>query len=95
MYDIKAVFGVLAGLFSIASYVPYIRSILNPKGGTKPNRASWFIWAGVSGIIAVSSYASGARETIWVPIGYVIGSSIIALFSIKYGEGGWTPFDQK
>lgn len=93
MEDITKVFGILAGLFSIAAYVPYIRSIL--KGETKPNRASWSIWTVVSLIIAVSYYAAGARETMWVIIAYVFGSSIISLLSIKHGEGGWTPFDRK
>jgi hypothetical protein len=43
----------------------------------------------------MASYAaSGATDTIWVPISYVIGPFITAILSIKYGEGGWNLFDR-
>ena len=42
----------------------------------------------------LSYYFSGARETIWVPIGESIGPLLIAFISIKYGEGGWSKIDR-
>lgn len=45
-------------------------------------------------LIVVSYYASGARETLWVPISYAVGPLIAFLLSLKYGEGGWAPFDR-
>ncbi|MDD5341165.1 MAG: hypothetical protein PHC97_01875 [Patescibacteria group bacterium] len=45
-------------------------------------------------IIFASSYFAGARTTLWLPIAYALGSSITALLSIKYGEGGWSGFDK-
>jgi hypothetical protein len=45
-------------------------------------------------MLGASYYASGARNTAWVPISYIIGPFTIAILSIKYGEGGWTRFDR-
>ncbi|MDD2758289.1 MAG: hypothetical protein PHD72_02855 [Patescibacteria group bacterium] len=92
MPDIAAVAGWVAGILSLVAYIPFILAILAKKA--RPNRATWIIWAIVSCIIAVSYYASGARETVWVPVCYSLGSTIIAVLSIKYGEGGWTRFDR-
>ncbi len=83
-------FGIAAGILAMAAYVPYIYSVL--KGRTRPNRASWFIWS-VLGIIIFASYWSiGARDTIWFVMPF--GMIITALLSVKYGVGGWTPFDR-
>ena len=84
--------GKLAGIIAVLAYIPYIIAILRNK--TSPNRATWFIWALVSFIMLISYYLSGARNTIWLPLGYVIGSSVIAILSIWYGEGGWTILDR-
>ncbi len=87
-----ATFGMVAGVISLAAFIPYIISIL--RGKTKPNRASWWIWT-VVGLMLASSYsASGAKDTIWVAISYVIGPFITALLALKFGEGGWTRFDR-
>lgn len=84
--------GKLAGLLSLAAFIPYIVSTI--KGKTKPNRATWWIWSGVGMMLGASYYASGAVNTIWVPISYVIGPLTTAIISIKYGEGGWAKFDR-
>jgi hypothetical protein len=84
--DIKFYLGILAGVVSFVAYIIYFRSIL--KGHSKPNRITWWIWTFMGGVLALSYYASGARDTIWSPIVEFIGPFITALFSIKYGEGG-------
>lgn len=84
--------GVSAGIFGFLAFVLYYISIF--QGKTRPNRATWFILTVVGVLIASSYFASGARETIWVPVGYVFGPFIAFLLSIKYGEGGWTPLDR-
>ena len=91
-YSFEQVMGAAAGLFGFLAFVLYYISIL--KGKTRPNRATWFILTVVGALIALSYYASGARETLWVPVSYVIGPFIAFLLSIKYGVGGWTPFDR-
>ncbi|MBZ5535045.1 MAG: hypothetical protein LAO31_03740 [Acidobacteriia bacterium] len=92
MFDISVLAGRVAGLFSLAAFVPYILSTL--RGRTKPNRATWWIWTVVGSLLAVSYYASGARPTLWVALSYVLGPLITAILSFRYGVGGWTRFDR-
>ncbi len=84
--DIKFYLGIIAGIISLTAYLIYFRSIL--KGESKPNRVTWWIWTFMGAILALSYYASGARDTIWSPIVEFIGPFATALFAIKYGEGG-------
>lgn len=92
MFDFTAITGKVAGIISLAAFVPYIVAIFRRE--TKPNRATWLIWTVVGFMLAISYYSSGAKHTIWVPVSYLIGPFITALLSIKYGEGGWTRFDR-
>ncbi len=91
--DIKSIIGIISGVVAFSSYFFYIPSII--KGKTKPNRASWWIWGLLGTSIVISYYISGARATIWVPLGEAAGPLLVALLSIKYGEGGWTRFDRR
>lgn len=93
MSDITALAGRVAGFLVFASYVPFILAILSKK--VSPSRVTWFIWFGVNGLIASSSYALGARETIWVALGDGLGSLAIGMLALKYGEGGWTRLDRR
>lgn len=87
-----ALAGKVAGVVSLAAFVPYVIAIL--RGKTQPNRATWIIWAVVGFMLAASYYTSGANHTIWVPVSYVIGPFVIAILSIKYGVGGWNRLDK-
>lgn len=93
MPNIELIAGLTAGIFTLAAYAPYIVAIL--RGKTKPNGASWIIWASTSGGIFFSSLDSGASDTLWMPGCYMVCSSVIALLSLKYGDGGWTTFDRR
>lgn len=84
--------GKLAGILSFVAFILYYISIY--RGRTRPNRATWFVLTVVGVLIAISYYATGARNTLWIPIAYTIGPLIVFLLSLKYGEGGWTPFDR-
>ena len=84
--------GILAGTLSGIAYLLYI--IRTIKGPTKPNRATWWILTLVGLIILASYYREGARETIWVPLAYVVGPLVIAFLSLRYGEGGWEGLDK-
>lgn len=85
------VFGRVAGLLALISFIPYIRSIL--KGETKPERATFAIWSVVNFVTLFSYFASGARETIWVPFVYCIFQVVIFLLSFKHGMGGFNKLD--
>lgn len=98
-------FGVVAGLLNLAAFLPYVlamygwgiawnRRPLQKIIPTQPNRATWFIWAFVGAVILPAYSSSGADETIWVPAALTAGPLIVALLSIRRGEGGWTRFDQ-
>lgn len=103
--NIPAIAGILAGLLNIIAFIPYIFTtfgwsirwnlqIYRTNQSTRPNRATWFIWAFIGVLISLSSLKSGATNTIWVPIVLTAGPLIVAIISIKYGEGGWTRFDK-
>ncbi|MBI2610414.1 hypothetical protein HYW60_00545 [Candidatus Kaiserbacteria bacterium] len=100
-----AFWGQAAGLLNLAAFVPYVLAIFGWGIGlnsrvlrqiepTKPNRATWFIWAFVGAVMLPAYSQSGAEETIWVPAALTAGPLIVALLSLKWGEGGWTRFDQ-
>lgn len=91
MPEITEIAGKIAGIISFIAFIPYIVAILRKK--TRPNRASWWIWTVLGITLGTSYYFSGAEHTIWVPVSYAVGPFIVAILSIKYGEGGWNRFD--
>ncbi|MDP6609103.1 MAG: hypothetical protein QF463_08560 [Vicinamibacterales bacterium] len=92
MPELTVAAGRLAGLLSLAAFVPYIVAIL--RGQTRPNRATWWIWTTNGLVLGASYYSSGAENTIWVPVSYVVGPMLTALLSLRYGEGSWSAFDR-
>ena len=92
MSNLTETAGMVAGILTLLSFIPYIISILRKK--TRPNRASWFIWTVVGFMCGASYYSAGASHTICVPVSYMIGPFFTAILSLKYGEGGWTRFDR-
>ncbi len=85
--DVLLVFGILAGLLSVISYIPYVLDTL--KGSTKPERATWFIWSVLTTILLFAQLAKGATNSIWLTVVQTFGPILIFLLSIKYGEGGF------
>jgi len=83
--DIKSVLGIIAGIIALLAYVVYIVSIF--RGKSKPNRITWWIWAFMGLVLALSYKFSGADNTVWVPYVEFLGPLAIAILSIKYGEG--------
>ena len=83
--------GMVAGIISIAAFLPYISSIL--KGSTRPHRMTWLIWTVLGFVIAFSYHSIGARDTFWAAASYALGPLIVCVLSLRYGEGGWTRFD--
>ncbi|KKT58129.1 MAG: hypothetical protein UW52_C0064G0012 [Candidatus Gottesmanbacteria bacterium GW2011_GWA1_44_24b] len=57
-------FGLLSAVIFPISYFPYVRDTL--RGKTKPERASWFIWATLGAIAFFSQLAKGATDSLWL-----------------------------
>ncbi len=83
---------VAAGVLLIGGYIPYIWEVLRKK--TIPNRASWFIWALSTVTLLFGVKETGTHEAIWVPIADAVGCTLIFLFAIPYGVGGWSKTDR-
>lgn len=81
----QAILGIAAGIIELASSATYVVSIL--RGYTRPDRVTWWILGLVSGIITASYYATGARETIWLPLVYTVNFLVIGILSVRYGYG--------
>lgn len=83
-----ALFGIIAGLVAFSAAIPYVWAII--RGTTKPNRITWWILGSLNAMIVASSYALGAWDTLWLPVGYATIFFVYALLSVKYGEGAFT-----
>ena len=86
-----AYLGMAAGILNLAAFVPFIVTIFSD--GKRPNRATWIIWAVLNWILLFQYSQTGANETWWVTLGLVVGSTPLALLTLRWGEGGWTRFD--
>jgi hypothetical protein len=86
------VVGEVAGVVALGGFAPYVVSIVRRR--TVPERATWWIWTLVGAMLCASYYAAGARGSIWVPVGYVVGPLVTAILALRYGEGGWSRFDR-
>ena len=67
-------------------FVPYIKDIF--KNTTKPERASWLIWAILGLVIFFAQLAKGASNSLWFTGAQVLGDLTVFILAIKYGVGG-------
>lgn len=86
MHELLPVFGIIAGIISLAAYPPYIRDML--KGTTKPERATWLIWTALSGIALAGQIGAHARWSLIMTLAQTLGVTVIFLLSLKLGIGG-------
>jgi len=86
------IISLIAGIFLIAGYIPYIYEVI--KRQTIPSRASWIIWSLSTIVILFGVRATGTTEAIWVPIADAVGCTVIFLLSVPYGTGGWSRTDR-
>lgn len=84
--------GLIAGVLSFIAYCIYIATSI--WGKTRPNRVTWWTLTILGVIVLFSSYAEGARDTLWIAGSYILGPLIVAIVSIWKGEGGWSNFDR-
>lgn len=84
------ILSILSGIVFIVGYLPYILAIL--RGETKPAKATWIIWEVLNVIVFAGMYSKGALNGQIATV--TIGTLVIALLSLKYGEPGWTFLDK-
>lgn len=80
-------FGLLAGLVGIAGYGPYIRDILRRR--TRPDRASWTIWALEYTGLFLTQLARGAAASLWLVGLQLLITLVVWALSIRYGIGNF------
>ena len=85
MNNLPAVIAVVAGVLNVIGFVPYMRDILRRK--TKPERAMWWIYAVLYGVLFAAQVDAGAGWLVWVTAAYIVSSVVIAILSIWYGYG--------
>jgi hypothetical protein len=84
----QATYGVLAGILQLVATAPYLRDIL--RGTTKPQRATWAIWATLSFVVLASQWASGATWSLALTIGQALSCGAVFALSLRRGMGGVT-----
>lgn len=82
----QAFFGILTAVTLLVGFFPYIRDIF--KGKTKPERASWLIWAVLLAIAFFAQLAEGAKWSLVMPGLDFFIVSFIFILAVKFGEGG-------
>jgi hypothetical protein len=88
---VQAAFGVLAGILQLVATAPYVRDIL--RGSTRPQRATWAIWAALSFVVLASQWASGATWSLALTIGQAVSCGGIFALSLRRGVGGVSPLE--
>lgn len=93
MIQLQFIFGLLGSIFTVFCFIPYIVTTL--QGKTKPNRATWWVWATNGTVLCLGNLAAGADYTMLPLVCAVVSQLIISILSIKHGEGGWNRFDRR
>ena len=91
--ETKTIIGIAAGILNLIALSTYFFATVRQQ--MRPNRAGWGIWM-LESLLLLSSYyySTPQHETIWVPLGDVIGIGAVFLASLWYGEGGWARLDR-
>lgn len=85
-------FGIISVVFAIVAYPPYIISILRRK--TVPHAFSWVLWTLLTWIAYAIQASSGAGAGSWATGITALCTTIIMLFTFKYGEKNITRSDR-
>ena len=81
-----------SALLTACCVVPYLLDIR--RGVTRPHRTSWFVFAVLATVAAVSQAISGADAGAWLAAGSAIGFSAVFAASIRHGVGGTSTLDR-
>jgi hypothetical protein len=92
---LQEMFGLLSLLLSVASYVPYVRSIF--VANTKPHAFTWLVWGAVMAIAFFAQLSDRAGAGSWatgLSGAFCLGIGVIALFRGEkhITRGDWIAF---
>jgi hypothetical protein len=77
---------IISGVLTAICVIPYLRDVY--RGSTRPQRVSWFVFATLSIVVAVSQFAEGAHAGAWLASGSALGFTLVFLASLQHGVGG-------
>jgi hypothetical protein len=77
---------LLSAFVTAACVVPYLRDIR--RGTTRPHRTSWFVFATLALVAAVSQALADAGPGTWLAAGSAVGFGAVFIASIRRGVGG-------
>jgi hypothetical protein len=89
--EIAPILGVLAAVVGVVDTIPYVRDTL--AGTTRPHRGTWAIWSVLAIVVCVSQRADGASWSLIMAVVQAALTSLVALLSIRRGEGGVRPIE--
>jgi hypothetical protein len=89
--EIAPILGVLAAVVGVVDTIPYVRDTL--AGTTRPHRGTWAIWGVLAIVVCVSQRADGASWSLIMAVVQAALTSLVALLSIRRGEGGVRPIE--
>ena len=90
-FVIRTALCVVAGGLTIGSVVPYLRDIR--RGTTRPQRTSWFVFATLAMVAAVSQFVDDPGPGAWLAAGAAGAFTLVFVVSIRHGVGGFDPRD--
>jgi hypothetical protein len=85
------VIGLLGGILSLASNIPYIYDTLKKK--TQPHRVTWGIFFLLNVIFLGNQLAAGATNSIWLVVAFTLSTCTVFMLSLRNGVGGSTKLD--
>lgn len=90
--DTHVLFGIVSAGLGVFAYAFYLRSIL--AGDTKPHIFTWLIYFLLDAVVFPAQVLKGAGPGSWVTLTGVIGTGIVTLLALRFGEKHITRLDQ-
>lgn len=73
-----AMAGWIAGVLSVAGYIPYIWSIVTGRTRSAGQLTSWLIWSVEYSVLFAALIAAGDRDALWLPGAELAGTLVTA-----------------
>lgn len=88
----RGICGAVSTILAIGAGVPYIRSVLN--GRTRPHQFSWLVFCIMNGLVFITQYLEGARESVLIYLVFFISTIIIFTLSLSRGTRNTSSLDK-